>query len=242
MTTFSAILDSLLRGDTGRPLVTYYDGYTGERVELSVTTYANWVAKTSCLLLEELQLERGDTLCIDLPAHWLTTVLLGAAWNSGLVVSDATDPDAVVTGPDGLADWSGYSGGPVVACSLLPLGVRFRDPLPAGVLDLGVEVWSQPDSFRPWDPIDGTDPAVEWTGLSLSQTELWGTTTAAVPRTGDSRRLLSESNPASPAGLRSFTEPLAAGGSVVLVAHAGPDRLEAIAIAERVTDRFPRRT
>jgi uncharacterized protein (TIGR03089 family) len=50
--TFSEVLTSQLRADAGRPLVTFYDDATGERVELSVTTYANWVAKVASLLVE----------------------------------------------------------------------------------------------------------------------------------------------------------------------------------------------
>ena len=58
--TFPALLAELLRTDPGRPLVTFYDDRSGERTELSVTTFANWVAKTSSLLVEEFDLERGD--------------------------------------------------------------------------------------------------------------------------------------------------------------------------------------
>ena len=59
--------------------MTFYDHASGERSELSVTTYANWVAKAASLLVEEHDLERGDALCLDLPAHWLGPVFLGAA-------------------------------------------------------------------------------------------------------------------------------------------------------------------
>ncbi|MGZ4454198.1 MAG: TIGR03089 family protein, partial [Nocardioides sp.] len=142
MTTFAAILASQLRSNPGRPLVTYYDEITGERVELSVTTYANWVAKASSLLVDEHDLERGDSLRIDLPPHWLSLVFLGAAWNAGLVVTDADSPDAVICGPDSLARWAPEADErPTLACSLLPLGVRFSAPLPVGVHDVGLEVW-----------------------------------------------------------------------------------------------------
>ena len=50
--TFSALLATQLRHEPGRPLLTWYDERTGERVELSVTTYANWVAQTASLLVE----------------------------------------------------------------------------------------------------------------------------------------------------------------------------------------------
>lgn len=242
MTVFADVLTRLLRDDPGRPLVTFYDEATGERTELSVTTYANWVAKAGSLLVDELGLERGDRLRVDLPAHWLTVVFLGAAWSTGLVVTDeagdAGAPEAVVTGPDGLARWTSYAAQrPVLASALLPFGVRFADPLPAGVHDVGVEIWSQPDSFVPLDPPAGADAAVAMGELRLAHDELWEAVTAG---STDGDRLLSESNPASPPGLSSVTGPLTRGGSVVLVAHADPDRLEAIAVAERVTGRFPR--
>jgi len=246
VTVFTEVLSRLLHDDAGRPLVTFYDESSGERIELSVATYANWVAKASSLLVDELGLERGDRLRVDLPAHWLTVVFLGAAWNAGLVVTDEEAdggrPDAVVTGPDGVATWSTLAAQlPVLACSLRPLGVSFAEPLPEGVHDVGVEIWSQPDSFVPWDPPSGDDPAVALGGAELSQDELWEAAaagTSAGSTGGD--RLLSEVNPASPPGLSSLTGPLASGGSVVLVTHADPDRLEAIAVAERVTGRFPR--
>ena len=156
MTTFSDVLGQQLRGESGRPLITFYDDATGERVELSVTTYANWVAKTASLLVEEHDLERGQVLCVDLPTHWLGPVVLGAAWSVGLVVVGPDEPgapDAVVCGPAGLERWAPSAGSiPVLACALLPLGVRFADPLPPDVHDVGVEVWGQPDAFTAWDP------------------------------------------------------------------------------------------
>ena len=235
MTTFSTLLASLLRTDPGRPLVTYYDHTTGERVELSVTTYANWVAKASSLLADEHELERGQGLHLDLPTHWLGPVFLGAAWTVGLVVTGPDDADAVVCGPEGLATWAGRAADlPVLACSLLPMGVRFADPLPPGVHDVGVEVWSQPDAFTAWDPPGPEDLALPGT----TQAEMWRTAAAGSLLT-DGGRLLTEANPASPPGIASFSEPLARGGSVVLVSHADPERLEATYVAERATARFP---
>ena len=55
----------------------------------------------------------------------------------------------------------------------------------------------------------------------------------------DGGRLLTEANPASPPGVASFVEPLARGGSLVLVAHADPERLDATYADERATARFP---
>jgi uncharacterized protein (TIGR03089 family) len=235
VTTFAEILARELRRDSGRPLVTFYDDASGERVELSVATYANWVAKAASLLAEEHDLERGGRLHVDLPTHWLGPVFLGAAWTLGAVVAGAEGPDAVVCGPAGLDRWAPRAGDlPVLACSLRPLGVRFAEPLPGGVHDVGADIWSQPDAFTPWDPPTGDDEAVPGT----SQAELW-TTAAAGSLLTDGGRLFSEANPASPSGLASFTEPLAHGGSLVLVTHAEPGRLEATYAAERATARFP---
>lgn len=237
MTTFSEVLTRQLRADAGRPFITFYDDATGERVELSVTTYANWVAKTASLLSEEHDLERGQRLCVDLPPHWLGPVFLGAAWTVGLVATgpDDPDPDAVVCGPGTLERWAERADDlPVLACSLLPLGVRFAAPLPAGVHDVGIEVWSQPDAFTAWDPPGPDDLAVP----GRTQGEIWRAAAAGSLLT-DGGRLLSEANPASPPGLASFTEPLARDGSLVLVTHPGPGRLDAVSTAERTTARFP---
>ncbi|VXB11248.1 TIGR03089 family protein [Nocardioides sp. AX2bis] len=237
--TFAGVLARALAHDPGRPLVTFYDHVTDERVELSVTTYANWVAKAASLLCEEHDLERGDRLRVDLPVHWLGPVFLGAAWTAGLVVVlGGDDPaDAVVCGPDGLARWAPHADDvPVLACSLRPMGVRFAEPLPPGVHDVGIEVWGQPDAFTPLDPPGHHDVAVEVDGVEQTQGDLWRAAAAGSPLT-DGDRLLTETNPASPPGLVSFTEPLVLGGSVVLVARADASRLDATYAAERATAR-----
>ena len=242
MTTFAQILEAERRRDGARPLVTWYDESTGERVELSVATYANWVAKTASLLVEEYELERGDVLRVDLPLHWLTPVFLGAAWTAGLVVTlDGEEPDAVVTGPDGVERWAAYAERrtapvPVLACSLLPMGVRFATPLPAGVHDVGVEVWSQPDAFAAADPPTPEDVAVSVGGSATTHRELWSAAAAGSLLT-DGGRLLIAAEPASPPELATFTEPLTRRGSMVLVVGPaiGSDRLDGLAQAELVT-------
>jgi uncharacterized protein (TIGR03089 family) len=246
VTTFSDLLARRIGEDPGRPLVTYYDLETGERAELSVTTYANWVAKTASLLAEEHGLERGATLRIDLPTHWLGPVFLGAAWLLGVAVTVRDEPDAVVTGPDEVESWAPYADRiPVLACALLPMGVRFPSPLPDGVHDVGVEVWSQPDDYAPFDPPDGTDAATQGVTGGLTHDELWSQA-AAGSSLPDGGRLLAVANPASPSGLAAFVEPFARSGSVVLVSAPGQlsggpldvGLLERIAVDERCTDRF----
>ncbi|MFJ9390570.1 TIGR03089 family protein [Nocardioides sp. NPDC101246] len=226
MTSFPETLARALRTAPGTPFVTFYDEASGERQELSTTTYANWVAKASGLLLDEHGLERGDSIRIDLPTHWLASVFLGAAWNTGLVVTDSESPDAVVCGPETLPAWADGAGKrPTLACSLLPFGVRFADPLPQGVHDVGIEVWGQPDAFTPFDPPAAEDTATSWAGVETSHADLFGG--------GRADRLLSPVPSASPAGAELLAALLAGGGSLVLATNATDDRLAALAEAER---------
>lgn len=223
--TFAALLGSLLRTDPGRPLVTFYDDATGERVELSATTYANWVAKTSSLLVEELDIERGSRVLVDLPTHWLVPVFLGAVWNIGAEVTNEREgADLVVCGPL-RSRLETYADGPapVLASALLPLGVRFAEPLPDGVHDFGVEVWSQPDAFVPWDPADGSEAL--WHGRGWSE--------LAVDGPWSSQRLLTTDNPLRDPSL--FLQPVLGGGSVVLWRNPDQTRLEVLRTQERVT-------
>ena len=244
--TFATLLARQLGSSPGRPLVTWYDDATGERVELSVATYANWVAKTASLLQDEVGLVHGDQLLVDLPPHWLGPVWLGAAWSLGLVVVPAGGPgpgggpherraEAVVCGPDGLERYAGAAGAvPVVALSLLPMATRFPTPLPDGVLDYGLVVWGQPDAFAPYDPVLPDDPAWEDVEGSLSQAGVTGLVTGLVTD-APAERLLTDRDPLTRDGLAAFVEPLRSGGGTVWVGHPDPDRWDARTAAEHVT-------
>jgi uncharacterized protein (TIGR03089 family) len=235
--TFAGLLARQLGASAGRPLVTFYDDRTRERVELSVATYANWVAKTASLLQDEVGLVHGDRLLVDLPTHWLGPVWLGAAWSLGLVVVAPGGPgpaDAVVCGPVGLERYAGAAEVPVVALSLLPMATRFPTPLPNGVLDYGLVVWGQPDAFAAYDPVLPDDPAWEDGAGPLTQAEVMGSGTGA--GTGAAAvRLLTDHTLLSRDGLAAFVEPLRSGGGTVWVAEAAPDGWDARAAAEHVT-------
>jgi uncharacterized protein (TIGR03089 family) len=225
--TFTEALERSVARTPGDPLVTFYDERTGERVELSYVTYANWVAKTACLLQDELGLARGGLVAVDLPTHWLAPVWLGAAWSLGLAVGDATvtdRADLVVCGPDGPATYAGRSTD-VVACSLLPMGARFRTPLPPGVIDFGEVVWSQPDRLLVIDPAHPQDLA--WTDAAghLDQS-------AVLSLPAPAARSLTTVPPCSRAGLPWLVGPLLSGAGTVWVAGAGPERLAAIGESE----------
>jgi len=203
--TFAGLLDAALRHEPGRPLVTAYDEATGARTELSVTTYANWVAKTANLFLDEYLLDPGDTVRLDLPAHWLGPVFVGAAYLAGLSITEATDPDSdpelTVCGPEGLADRDTST--PVLACSLTPFATPFAEALPAGVDDYG-KLWpGQSDVFTGMPPEPG------------SQSTLLAQGRSAVSA---GARILTDANLAEPAHQALLVGALAGGGSLVLVA------------------------
>jgi uncharacterized protein (TIGR03089 family) len=233
-TTFAALLAAQTRpsADPGRPLVTWYGAAPGERVELSVTSFANWVAKTASLLQDELDVGRGDRVLVDLPSHWLAPVWLGACWAVGAVVvapgAGDTEPTLVVCGP---ASLPAHAEGavPVVATSLAPLGTRFTDPLPAGVVDFGEVVWGQPDAFTAWDEPEGDDPAWEDAEGTLSQAEVLA---LRVPGAGEVLRVATGAPPVSRDGIARLLHPLSAGGGAVWVDGADAARLAEVASTE----------
>lgn len=216
-------LEEQLTRDGSRPCVTFYDDATGERVELSVVTFANWVAKTASLVQDELMVDRGARALLDLPTHWLGPVWLAAAWCAGVAVTDdpeaATDVDLVVCGPDSVAEHAGR-GRPVVALSLLPMAGRFRSPLPPGVVDFAEVVWGQPDLFVPADPPEPDDHAWFDALGPLSQRELLA---AAAADAALSSRVATEVPATTRAGTTALLGPLLAGAGTVWVRHAAPD-------------------
>jgi uncharacterized protein (TIGR03089 family) len=206
VTTPSDLLGGELSRDGSRPLLTSYDDDTGERVELSVATTANWVAKTANLL-ESLGVEAGDTVGVLLPLHWQTAVVLLAAWASGAVVSFDPDDDTAVTflGPD-LPDPA--AAGEVLTLSLAPMGVDFSRLVAA-----------EPDQFVALSP----------TGADLVDAASVG----LLPSGG---RVLTTLPFDDVEGLgHGLVEPLIVGGSIVLVRSPDLPRLAERCRVERVT-------
>lgn len=231
------LLRSALAADPGRPLVTFYDDATGERVELSVATFANWVAKTANLLQGDLGAEPGDRLALLLPAHWQSAVWLLACASVGVVAEIGGDPagaDLVVSGPDTLEQGLAC-GGERVALALRPLGGRFPQAPPAGYADYAVEVPGQGDRFAPFAPVDAEGPGLVVGGEELSYAALTARAREDAAKLGlgaDSRVLTGlgyDTWEGLSAGLYAA---LAAGGSVVLCRNL--DRLSAEALAQRV--------
>ena len=117
-----------------------------------------------------------------------------------------------------------------------PAGRPFAEPLPAGVHDVGIEIWSQPDAFAAVGPADGRRRAPPTRVTGDASAELMEAAAAGSLLT-DGGRLFSVTNPASPPGIATFTEPLARSGSLVLVRQPGPGGSQSTYDAERATDR-----
>jgi uncharacterized protein (TIGR03089 family) len=240
--TFPAALAAVLRSAPARPLVTFYDDATGERVELSVTTYANWVAKTAGLVQDELDVTRGALVLVDLPTHWLGAVWLGAAWSQGLTVTAdlglAAHADLVVCGPDRVDEHALHAERvPVVALSLRPLGGRFTATLPPGVTDYGAVVLAQPDLFVPYDPPGPDDPAWREGTRTTSQADLLAeAASSSVVSAGG--RLLTDVNPCTRSGAVTLLAPVARDAATVWVRHPEETAWSARAEQERATDQL----
>lgn len=231
------LLRTALSDDPSRPLVTFYDDATGERVELSVATFENWVAKTANLLQDELSAEPGDRLALLLPAHWQTAVWLLACSSVGVVVDlgngSAAGADLAVCGPDTLEAGRTCSG-ERVALALRPMGGRFPQP-PEGFMDYAVEVPGQGDRFAPYAPVDPDAPALtlpDGSELTGAQVVERARRDAAARALGAGSRLLSALPYDGWDGLSAgLFAPLAAGGAVVLAPRLG--MLDAASLDQR---------
>lgn len=240
------LLDALA-GAGGRPRLTWY-GDDGERVELSGAVLANWVTKTTNLLVEELDLGPSGRLLLDLPPHWRSVVWALAAWRTGACVvvrapgqaagdtaGDAAD--VVVTHRPG----DHASAAALVAVALPALARRFDGDLPAGAIDAAGAVMTYGDVLG-WAPEPvRTDPALDDGSAVTSHGDLLA---SLGPGAGQRVLLLEGRDGAEDlaALLRTVVATLAADGSVVLLGRGAGDRLEAtpgarerLVATERVT-------
>ncbi len=150
MTTLSsAILDPLMASDPAGPRITYYDDATGERIELSTATLANWAAKTGNLLRDELGAGPSSRVAVMLPAHWQTAAVLFGIWWIGAEVVMTGQADIALCTVDRLADADDAVGmGEIAVLSLDPFGKPVPD-LPVGVTDYATAVRVHGDQISP---------------------------------------------------------------------------------------------
>jgi uncharacterized protein (TIGR03089 family) len=233
-----------LPAPAARPLLTYYDDATGERVALSAVELGGWASRTAGLLHAGCGLGVGDRMAVLAPPHWQTAAVLLGAWSAGLSVSfrlaatdglpvlePAGDLGAVFVSHDRLTSW---------LTDVPPARYRFVVGLPAAVAvpdgcrDFVAEVGGYPDSlvsgYAPiWRgdaaTVDGTSFG-EWGALALELAEVMGM------RPGD-RVLVDSGEHEHP--VKWLLAPLSVGASVVLCANLDPAALPARVEAEEVT-------
>ena len=211
---------AIVAADPTRPLLTWYDDGTGERVELSGATLDNWVAKTANLLVEGAGLDAGDRATVLLPPHWQSAAVLLGSWSAGLVVSttpaDAEIGFAVADRAPELTQPTRYLVG------LHPLGLPVRD-LPEGYLDYTVEVRGYGDRFAPPVPVEPQDDLLDAAAARAGILEI---------EPGD-RVMIDAARYPDP--LNWLLAPLAVGASIVLCGHLDPEQVWERVGAERVT-------
>ncbi|MGB9376589.1 MAG: TIGR03089 family protein [Mycobacteriales bacterium] len=216
--TPAALLAGALRRDPAGPLLTFYDDATGERTELSATTLANWVAKTANLLTDELDVEAGDPVYVDLPAHWQSAVVLLALWSLGAVpkampagctLAVADEPSIPAALASGVRD--------VLGLALAPMNAKLR-AAPAGVVDYAAVVLGAGDAFAVMSPSGSGE--TQAARLRVAQ---WGL--------GRGERLLVAAARGLDDAVEWLLAPLASDSSIVLCRHADP-----VALPRRVAD------
>jgi uncharacterized protein (TIGR03089 family) len=230
----AAILDPMLRADPVGPRITYYDDATGERIELSAATLANWAAKTGNLLRDELGAGPASRVAVLLPAHWQTAaVLLGVWWVGADVVLDGregTAADIALCTAERLDEADGTGATEVAVLSLDAFGRPVPD-LPIGVTDYATAVRVHGDQI-----VAERHPGPALAGRSVEQVlDACQKAAAAKTLTADDRVLSTASWDTPDDVIDGLLSVLAVGGSLVYVANPDPTALSRRMQTEKVT-------
>ncbi|MGY1726615.1 TIGR03089 family protein [Geodermatophilus sp. SYSU D01062] len=245
------LLAAALRRDAAAPLVTAYDDATGERVELSAATLANWVAKTANLLQDEFDVGPGSTVAVALPVHWQTAAVLLAVWSCGAAVLDTAveddgsldAADVVLAAQDRLAALEEQDLPDLLGLSLHPLGLGMAG-YAGPARDFALEVRAHGDVFTPYTPPEPSRPGLLAGGLTLTLGGLVDAARELADRLGlvaGDRVLVDDATAAEAGPVAWLLAPLAAGASLVLVRHPDEGTLPRRAAEERVTASLGRR-
>ena len=231
MTLSAAILNPMLRADPVGPRITYYDDATGERIELSAVTLANWAAKTGNLLRDELGGGPASRVAVLLPAHWQTAaVLFGVWWIGADVLLDGTDADIALCTAERLDEADATGASEVAVLSLDAFGRPVPD-LPIGVTDYATAVRVHGDQI-----VAERHPGPALAGRTVEQVlDTCQKIAATKALTADDRVLSTASWSIADDVIDGLLSVLAAGGSLVYVANPDPAGLARKAETEKVT-------
>ena len=222
----------MLRTDPVGPRITYYDDATGERIELSAVTLANWAAKTGNLLRDEMGAGPATRVAVLLPAHWQTVAALFGVWWIGAeaLLGDGSHADIAFCTAKRLDEADATGAGEVAVLSLDAFGRPVPD-LPIGVTDYATAVRVHGDQV-----VAERHPGPALSGRSVDQV-LEACRNAAAAQTltaGD--RVLSTASWDTPDGVvDGLLSVLAVGASLVQVANPDPAALPRRMATEKVT-------
>ena len=222
----------MLRADPVGPRITYYDDATGERIELSAVTLANWAAKTGNLLRDELGAGPASRVAVLLPAHWQTAaVLFGVWWIGADVLLDGLGrPTSRCAPPSDSTKPTRTGAGEVAVLSLDAFGRPVPD-LPIGVTDYATAVRVHGDQI-----VAEPHPGPALAGRSVEQVlAACQNAAAAKALTADDRVLSTASWDTPDDVIDGLLSVLAVGGSLVYVANPDPAALPRRIETEKVT-------
>ncbi|KQB87531.1 TIGR03089 family protein [Corynebacterium lowii] len=215
------LLAHLLQADPARPRLTVYDELTGARLDFSAQTLDNWAAKVANMLYEELDLTPGSRIGIALPCGWQSCAIALGAIAAGVTYTFEADAEVEVEfcALDRVPE---NPAGDLVLVTDDPFGrgvIETGGTLPLGTVDFGPVVRLYGDQF-----FSPTPKIADYAARSDLPAESRVLSTGWTDTQGFERTVL---------------EPLAVGGSAVVVSGiVGPERLQAIAEAEKVTLRL----
>jgi uncharacterized protein (TIGR03089 family) len=230
-TLTSALLDPLMAADPMGPRITYYDDATGERIELSTVTLANWAAKTGNLLRDEMGATPGSRVAVLLPAHWQTAAVLLGVWWIGAEAVLAGEADIALCTAGRLPEADDAVGvGEIAVLSLDPFGKPAAD-LPVGITDYATAVRVHGDQISP-----ERRPGPALAGRSAEEVLAAAQSSAAEQGFASRDRVMSTADWATPDDLTAnLLAVFAAGASLVQVANPDAAVLDRRREMEKVT-------
>lgn len=238
LSTPEQLFSQLLAAEPSRPFVTYYDEATGERAELSAKSTANWVAKTSHLLGDELGLGVGSLAFVTLPAHWISVPIILGCLTAGLeLTDDATETaDVAFVVPEELL--RAVTVPDVFAIAPSNAAVGFAGAPPVGAADYVTAVRPHADVWGGVRLVAGPhDPCLD--GRTRGEVVDWAASRAAALGFDRGARVLSSRDWRSSADwVDAILAPLVVGGSLVLVRNGDAAVLDRRAEQERTTARL----
>lgn len=149
------MLSHLLADDPASPRLTVYNEADGTRMDFSAQTTENWASKVANFLREELDLDDGSAILVDLPVSWQTVMISLGALAAGVTVhfatdtvaadssdtSDAAEPVVFFTTTDKASEYANR--GDVVVVTTDPFGRGVEElgqQVPEGAVDFGPTV------------------------------------------------------------------------------------------------------